>query len=171
MLNYEITFVVDPVLSSDEIEATAQTYVDMLTEEGCSIVFKNSMGLKQLAYPIRKRTSGVYYCVEFEAESGTVVPKAELAFTRDERIMRFLTVRLDKFGVKYNQDKRDGKIGTKKREAKPEPATKAIKARSVGPGTPKVAETKAASPKVDTPKAAAPVAADAVATKPSQEEE
>ena len=123
MLNYEITIIVDPVLSSDEIQATAQTYIDMLTTEGCTIIFKNDMGLKQLAYPINKRTSGVYFCFEFQAEDGTVIPKAELALTRDERIMRFLTVRLDKFGVKYNQDKRDGKIGTRKRPEKPAATT------------------------------------------------
>ena len=122
MLNYEITIIVDPVLSSDEIQATAQTYLDMLTTEGSTIIFKNEMGLKQLAYPINKRSSGVYFCFEFQAEDGTVIPKAELALTRDERIMRLLTVRLDKYGVKYNQDKRDGKIGTRKRPEKPSPA-------------------------------------------------
>ena len=156
MLNYEITFIVDPVLSSDEIGATAQTYVDMLTTEGCSIVFKNDLGLKQLAYPINKRTSGVYFCVEFQSQDGTVIPKAELAFTRDERIMRFLTVRLDRYGVKYNQDKRDGKIGTKKREAKAEPAN----------SKPATAAKPAAKPVAKA--AAAPVAAAAAAV---QEEE
>ena len=128
MLNYEITFIVDPVLSNDEINATAQTYVDMLKEAHCSIVNKDDMGLKQLAYPINKRTSGMYFCIEFQSENGTIIPRAELALTRDERIMRFLSVRLDKYGVKYNQDKRDGKIGSKKREEKPEPAKTAPKA-------------------------------------------
>jgi len=120
MLNYEITFIVDPVLSSDEIEATAQTYVEMLTDADCSIVHRNAMGLKQLAYPINKRTSGVYFCIEFQAQDGTIIPRAELALTRDERIMRYLTVRLDKYGVKYNQDKRDGKIGSKRKDDKSE---------------------------------------------------
>lgn len=134
MLNYEITFIVDPVLSSDEIAATAQTYVDMLTKEGCTIVYKNEMGLKQLAYPINKRTSGVYFCVEFQSQTGTIIPKAELALTRDERIMRYLTVKLDKYGVKYNQDKRDGKIGTRKREEKVEAtAEKKTKAPAAKP--------------------------------------
>ncbi len=128
MLNYEITFIVDPVLSSDEIDATAQTYVDMLKNEGCNIVHRDAMGLRQLAYPINKRTSGVYFCVEFQSEDGTIIPRAELALTRDERIMRFLTVRLDKYGVKYNQDKRDGKIGVKRASAKAEPTPAMAKA-------------------------------------------
>ena len=129
MLNYEITFIVDPVLSNDEINATAQTYVDMLKEAGSSIVHKDEMGLRQLAYPINRRTSGMYFCIEFQSENGTIIPRAELALTRDERIMRYLTVRLDKYGVKYNQDKRDGKIGVRKREEeKTEPAKKAAPA-------------------------------------------
>lgn len=119
MRNYEVTFIVDPVLSGEEIKATAQTYVDHLKNEGCSIVHVDEMGLRQLAYPINKRTSGVYFCIEFEAASGELIDKMELALRRDERIMRFLTVALDKYGVKYNEDKRNGKIGkVKKRDKK-----------------------------------------------------
>lgn len=119
MRNYEVTFIVDPVLSGDEIKSTAQTYVGMLQQEGCTIVHVDEMGLRQLAYPIKKRNSGVYYCVEFQSEAGAFIPKVELALSRDERIMRFLTVALDKFGVKYNDDKRKGLIGKKERKEAP----------------------------------------------------
>ncbi|MDH3652023.1 MAG: 30S ribosomal protein S6, partial [Saprospiraceae bacterium] len=101
MNQYEVTFIVDPVLSGDEINATAQTYVDQLQSEGCKIVHVDEMGLKQLTYPISKRTSGVYYCIEFSASGGLIVSKLELALQRDERIMRFLVVRLDKYGIKF----------------------------------------------------------------------
>lgn len=114
MKNYEITFIVDPVLSGEESKATAQTYVDHLKNEGCEIVHVDEMGLRQLAYPISRRTSGVYYCVEFNTPSGEIINSTELALRRDERIMRFLTVKLDKYGVKYNADKRAGLIGKKK---------------------------------------------------------
>ena len=116
MKNYEITFIVDPVLSGEEIKATAQTYVDHLKGEGCKIVHVDEMGLRQLAYPINRRTSGVYYCVEFETPDGELLAGTELSLRRDERIMRFLTVHLDKYGVKYNADKRAGLIGKKKKE-------------------------------------------------------
>ncbi|GJM36396.1 MAG: hypothetical protein DHS20C18_53970 [Saprospiraceae bacterium] len=119
MRNYEVTIIVDPVLSGDEIKATAQTYIDHLEGEGCTIVHTDNMGLRTLAYPINKRNSGVYYCVEFEAPSGEFIDKMELALRRDERIMRFLTVSLDKFGVKYNDDKRKGLIGKKKKQEEP----------------------------------------------------
>lgn len=122
MRNYEVTFIVDPVLSGDEIKSTARTYVDMIKNEGAKIVHDGEMGLRQLAYPIKRRTTGIYYCTEFEVENGDMIAKMELAMRRDERIMRFLTVALDKYGVKYNADKRAGKIGSskKKKETKEE---------------------------------------------------
>jgi len=131
MRHYEVTFIVDPVLSGDEIKSTAQTYVGMLQQEGCTIVHTDEMGLRQLAYPINKRNSGVYYCVEFSSENGAFIPKMELALSRDERIMRFLTTSLDKYGVKYNDDKRKGLIGKKKHEAVPEKAMEAPAAPGV----------------------------------------
>lgn len=117
MLQYEVTFIVDPVLSGDEIKSTAKTYEDLIKDEGNQIVSVDALGLKQLAYPIKKRTSGIYYSIEFKAENGTTIPKMELAFRRDERIIRFLSVKLDKYGVKYNEDKRNGLIGTVKKKS------------------------------------------------------
>jgi small subunit ribosomal protein S6 len=118
MKHYEVTFIVDPVLSGDEIKATENVYVEMLKNEGCSIVHIEMTGLKQLAYPINKKNSGIYYTVEFTSESGTVINKLELSLRRDERIMRFLTIALDKYGVKYNADKRAGLIGKVKKKVK-----------------------------------------------------
>ncbi len=132
MKQYEVTFIVDPVLSGDEIKATAQTYVDLITKSDCKIVHIDEMGLRQLTYPIKRRTSGIYYCIEFQTPTGEVIDNFELAFRRDERIMRFLSVKLDKYGVKFNEDRRNGLIGkkrptTKKEEPRkdaPKPAAK-----------------------------------------------
>ena len=136
MKNYEVTFIVDPVLSSDEIKTAASTYSDMLKDEGCKITHIDEIGLKQLAYPIKRRNSGVYYSIEYGTEAPAVIAKMELAFRRDERIMRFLTIALDKYGVKYNQDKRDGKIGVsrKKEEGSDKPAAekKEVKKQDLG---------------------------------------
>lgn len=111
MRQFEVTFIVDPVLSDDEIKSAAKNYTDLVEHEGGKVVHVDEMGLRQLAYPINKRNTGVYYSVEFQSEAGEFLPKMELAMKRDERILRFLTVRLDKYGVKYNDDKRNGKIG------------------------------------------------------------
>jgi len=120
MIQYEVTFIVDPVLSGDEIKQTAKTYEDLLKDSGCTIVNIDELGLKQLAYPIKKRTSGIYYVIEFNTPNGIFLPKFELALKRDERILRFLTVRLDKYGIKYNADKRAGLIGKKRDKVKEE---------------------------------------------------
>ncbi len=118
MRHFEVTFIVDPVLSGDEIKSTVQTYKDMLVAEGASIIHVDEMGLRPLAYPINKRNTGVYSCIEFASETAGYLAKVELALKRDERIMRFLTVKLDKYGVKYNEDKRNGKIGKRVRKEK-----------------------------------------------------
>ena len=120
MIQYEVTFIVDPVLSGDEIKSTAKAYEDLLKDSGASIVNIDELGLKQLAYPIKKRTSGIYYVVEYNTPSGSFLPKMELSLKRDERILRFLNVRLDKYGIKYNEDKRNGLIGKKRDKAKEE---------------------------------------------------
>lgn len=130
MKQYEVTFIVDPVLSSDEIKSTAQTYEDMLRNENCKIVAKSELGLKQLAYEINKRSSAYYFTIEFSAETGEVISKLELALRRDERIMRFLTISLDKYGVKYNEDKRAGKIGSMKDRMKKEPSNSGNESKS-----------------------------------------
>lgn len=152
MRNYEVTFIVDPVLSGDEIKSTAQTYIDQLTKLEATIVYVNEMGLRQLAYPINRRTTGVYYCVEYSAINGDLISKIELAMRRDERIMRFLTVSLDKYGVKYNDDKRNGLIGNKKKGKGKSEETASAKPKTAAPAAP--AKKKAEAPAA----VAAPVA-------------
>ena len=115
MRNYEVTFIVDPTLSSDEVSATVQKYADMITAAGYTIVHTDEMGLRQLAYDIKRKHSGVYFCIEFAGVDGQVIDKMELSLRRDEKILRFLTVALDKFAVQFNLDKRAGKIGKKNR--------------------------------------------------------
>jgi len=110
MRNYEVTFIVDPTLPNDEIKSAAKKYVDMIKKDG-NIIHIDEMGSRQLAYPIKRRNTGIYYCVEFEVENGAIIDPMELAMRRDESLLRFLTVKLDKYGVKYNEDKRAGKIG------------------------------------------------------------
>lgn len=110
MRHYELTFIADPVLSNEEVQGIRHTYEEQVKKAGGQIVHVDDMGLRQLAYPINKRNSGVYYSIEFKAETGEAIAPVELALRRDERIMRFLTVALDKFGIKYNEDKRNGLI-------------------------------------------------------------
>lgn len=168
MRNYEVTFIVDPVLSGEEIKATAQTYVQMLESEGCTIVHVEEMGLRQLAYPINKRTSGIYYSVEFSNENGDIISKMELSLRRDERIMRFLTVKLDKYGVKYNDDKRNGLIGRKRQEEEAQEESSAPAATTTKRKPRKTLAGQGNAPKAKAPEAKTP---EAKTPPPAKEEE
>ena len=106
MLNqYETVFIVTPVLSEEQIKETVKKYQTLLTDNGAEIVFENNWGMRKLAYPIQKKTTGFYYLIEFRAE-GEVIAKLETAYKRDERLLRFLTVSLDKHAIAYNEKRR-----------------------------------------------------------------
>ncbi len=102
---YETVFIATPVLSEEQMKETVKKYKDLLTEKGAEIVYENNWGMRKLAYPIRKKTTGFYYLIEFRAE-GSVINDLEVAYKRDERLLRFLTVSLDKHAVAYNEKKR-----------------------------------------------------------------
>ncbi len=119
MRHYEVNFIVNPVLSGDEVKSTAEVIQKEIVAAGATIVHVDETGLRQLAYPINKRSTGIYYCIEFACEASEWLVKFELNMKRNENLLRFLTVRLEKYGIKYNDDKRNGLIGSrsKKKEA------------------------------------------------------
>ena len=106
MLNhYETVFITTPVLSESQMKETVDKFKKILTGDGARIVHEENWGLRKLAYPIQKKSTGFYYLIQFEAE-GTIIPKLEIEFKRDERIIRFLTVGLDKYAVQWAEKKR-----------------------------------------------------------------
>ena len=126
MRHYEVNFIVDPVLSGDEVKSTAEHIQKELKGFGATIVAVDELGLRQLAYQINRRSSGVYFCIEFSCDSADWLGKFELNMKRNERLLRFLTVKLDKYGIKYNDDKRNGRIGKKKKAEAPAPAPEPV---------------------------------------------
>jgi small subunit ribosomal protein S6 len=112
---YETTAIITPVLSEDGVKQAIEGYVDLLKREGSEIVHIDNWGLKQLAYPINKKTTGIYVIIEFKTNSNDVVDKLELAYRRDDSVMRYLTIALDKYSIQYNIDRRSGKIGKPKK--------------------------------------------------------
>ena len=106
MLNqYETVFIVTPVLSETQIKETVKKYQDFIAGNGGTIVHQEDWGLRKLAYPIQKKTTGFYYLVEFQSE-GELIEKLETQFRRDEKILRFLTFRMDKHALAYAEKKR-----------------------------------------------------------------
>ena len=107
MNNYELMVIFTPVLSDEEFKAAQKKYSDLVTEAGGEIVHSTPWGLKSLAYPIQKKTTGIYWVVEFKAPS-SFNEKLKVQLLRDEQVMRHMVTRLDKYAVEYNQKKRSG---------------------------------------------------------------
>ena len=104
---YETVFIMTPVLSEDQMKEAVGKFKAVLTENSAKLVHEENWGLRKLAYSIQKKTTGFYHLLQYEA-SGDLIGKLELAFKRDERILRFLTVSLDKNALAYNEKRRNG---------------------------------------------------------------
>ena len=114
MNQYETVFILTPVLSDEQTKETVAKFKKVLADKGAEIVNEEAWGLKKLAYQIEKKTSGFYFLIEFKAEPA-VIKTLETAFRRDEKVIRFQTVKFDKFAAEY-AEKRRNKLG-KKEEA------------------------------------------------------
>ncbi len=105
---YETVFIATPVLSDTQMKEAVAKYTGYIKENGGEIVYEEDWGLRQLAYPIQKRTSGFYYLIEFKADS-QLIAGLETQYRRDERIIRFLTFAMDKHAVAYAEKRRANK--------------------------------------------------------------
>ncbi|MBL7907015.1 MAG: 30S ribosomal protein S6 [Bacteroidia bacterium] len=116
---YETVFILTPVLSNEQMNEAVDKFRKILTDNGAMIVHENNWGLRKLAYPIQKKNTGFYYLIEFKS-SGELINKLEVEYKRDERVMRFLTVALDKHAIAYNEKKRkNAELKKKEQEAAP----------------------------------------------------
>lgn len=119
MYHYETVFILTPVLSEDQAKEAVGKFRKLVKEFGGTLVHEESWGLRKLAYQIQKKSTGHYTLFEFTAKNGSIISDLEVAFKRDERVLRFLTVALDKHGVAYADKRR-----TKAKAAKKESAAK-----------------------------------------------
>ena len=103
---YETVFILTPVLSDDQMKEAVEKFKGVLEQNGAEIVNEELWGLKKLAYPIQKKSTGFYCLLEYKGEP-TIVKKLEIAFRRDERVLRFLTFRLDKYAQEYAEKRRN----------------------------------------------------------------
>ncbi len=104
-MKYETVFILTPVLSDAQMKEAVDKFTKVLADNGATIVNEENWGLRKLAYPIQKKSTGFYTLVEFNADP-TIVRKLETAFRRDERVLRFLTFRLDKYAAEYAEKRR-----------------------------------------------------------------
>ena len=102
---YETVFIMTPVLSEEQMKEAVNKYRDLLKSLGADVVHEEKWGLKKLAYPIQKKSTGFYHLFEYTME-GAQIRDFEIAMKRDEKMLRFLTVSLDKHAIAYNEKKR-----------------------------------------------------------------
>ncbi|MAX79635.1 MAG: 30S ribosomal protein S6 [Crocinitomicaceae bacterium] len=112
MNRYETVFILTPVLSDDQVKEAVKKFEGFLKENGANIVHQEHWGLKKLAYPIQKKTTGFYHLLEFEAP-GDLLSTFEVEFKRDERVLRFLTVKMDKDHIAFAEKQRNKKAEAK----------------------------------------------------------
>ena len=106
MLNhYEAVFILTPVLSDAQMKEAVEKFRAVITENGGEMVNEENWGLRKLAYPIQKKSTGFYNLFDFKVQPD-VIAKLELAFRRDERVIRFLTFKMDKYAVAYSEKRR-----------------------------------------------------------------
>ena len=122
---YETVFIATPVLSETQMKEAVAKYVQLIADNGGEVVYQEDWGLKQLAYPIQHKTSGFYYLIEFKADPAFIAT-LETQYHRDERIIRYITVALDKDAVAYAEHRRQNRTAKaaapKVEEPKAEPA-------------------------------------------------
>ncbi len=103
--SYETVFIATPVLSDIQMKEAVAKYLDLIKENGGEVVYEQDWGLRKLAYPIQKKTTGFYHLIEFKAEPA-FIKTLETQYKRDERIIRFLTFAMDKYAVAYAEKRR-----------------------------------------------------------------
>ena len=101
MKHYETVFILTPVLSDDQVKEAVDKFKDIIVKAGAKIDNQENWGLKKLAYPIQKKSTGFYHLFEYSTEDGSLIEELEVAFKRDEKVIRFLTVKLDKHALAW----------------------------------------------------------------------
>lgn len=119
---YETVFILTPVLSEAQIKEAVEKFKKTLTDNGAELVHEEHWGLRKLAYTIQHKNTGYYQLVQFKANA-SIVATLETDFKRDERVMRYLTTKLEKYALDYSERRSKGLIG--KKNVEPAAAEKA----------------------------------------------
>ena len=112
MNQYETVFILTPVLSDVQMKEAVEKFKGILTAEGAEIINEENWGLKKLAYPIEKKSTGFYQLIEFNADPA-VIKKLEVNYRRDERVIRYISIKMDKYAAEYAAKRRNVKSAKK----------------------------------------------------------
>ena len=121
MNQYETVFILTPVLSDVQMKEAVDKFKAVLTDNGGVITNEENWGMRKLAYPIQKKSTGFYSLLQFDVEPA-VIATLETQFRRDERVLRFLTFRLDKYAYEYAEKRKN--VKSQPKEVKEEKVTR-----------------------------------------------
>ncbi|WGH24691.1 MAG: 30S ribosomal protein S6 [Candidatus Shikimatogenerans bostrichidophilus] len=110
---YETIIILTPVLSEEEIKNFYLEYKNYLTDNNVKIIKKEKWGMKKLSYEIKKKLNGFFYLF-FYKSNPIIIKPLNNKLLQDERILRFLTVKINKYGVKYLLKNKNNKKYEKK---------------------------------------------------------
>ena len=117
MKHYETVFILNPVLSDDQAKDTVDKFVKVLTKAKANVINVEQWGLKKMAYEIQKKSTGFYNLIEFSTDDTSLIHTLETEYRRDESVMRFITLVLDKHSILYNERRRKGEFNRNKKQA------------------------------------------------------
>jgi len=133
---YEIIFIIDPDADDAEVMRLTESAQKIITDQGGSITKTEMMGKRQLAYEISHKRNGIYVLLEVEG-SGAEIAELERRMRVNDRILRYMTVRVD-------EDRRRAQKLKDRRARKAERRTKSGKAQTEKTETETDAEAEAA---------------------------
>ncbi len=113
--NYETVFIINPVLSDKQVEDTVKKYKKILDKNKVKTICDESLGFKELTYPINNKNSGFFHLFQYETEKLDLVKSLETELKRDRSILRYLTVSLCKDALEYNARRAKGEFKKKKK--------------------------------------------------------
>lgn len=115
---YETVFILTPVLSEDQAKEAVNKFKDLIKAGDGKIRHEEDWGMRKLAYPIQKKSTGFYHLIEFEADPAFVA-KLEIEYRRDEKIIRFLTIVMDKHHTSFAEKRRNKQPAGAKKTVEP----------------------------------------------------
>jgi small subunit ribosomal protein S6 len=103
--HYETIMITSPLVTESQLKESVARYKELMSQGGAEIIHEEDWGLRKFAYPIKKKSTGYYHLFEFKAEPD-FIKKLETEYNRDEKVLRYITVALDKYAVIYNESRR-----------------------------------------------------------------
>ena len=106
---YELTYIVNSVLSEDQIKDLVDRVTEYVKEGGSEIIEVDVWGSRRLAYPIQKKRNGFYVNMYFRAP-GSFIARLERALEIDDNILRYLTLKLDPKMIRHYEEQKNKKV-------------------------------------------------------------